>query len=61
MSTFYLPTKFQLHRLINNGDLLADRILCDRHTETESDTLPTKQIVSSKNHKVAFRLWAIFP
>ena len=29
MGTFYLPTKFQLHRprLSNNGDLLADKSL----------------------------------
>ena len=38
--TFYLPTKFQFHRLINNGDLLADRNRWkDRQTDTHTHRL----------------------
>ena len=48
----YQPTMFQLHRLINNGDLLSDRhhwkhtqtdtqTDTQTHTQIETDTLPT--------------------
>ena len=33
MGTFYLPTKFQLHSLVNNGDLFADKN-CWKYTHT---------------------------
>ena len=51
----YLPTKIHFHRLINNGDLLADRNRWTDthtviHTQTESDTLPIKDIGSSKKY-----------
>ena len=52
MGIIYQPTKFQLNRLINNVDLLADRSRWKHihthtythththtHTQTESDTL----------------------
>ena len=50
----YLPTKFQLHRFIDNKDLLADRNhwKCT-HTQTESDTQPIKDIgYSNKGYRV---------
>ena len=53
MSIIYLPSKFQLHRLINNGDLLADRILW-KDTLTHRLNLilsPYNIIGSSKNLK----------
>ena len=38
LPSFTVPTKFQLHRLINNGDLLADRNRWkDRKTDTQTD------------------------
>ena len=51
MSTSYnLPTKFQLHRFINNGDLLSDRNPAEKtNTQTESDTLPIYNRGSSEN------------
>ena len=57
--TFYLPTTFQLHRLTDNGDLIADRnrwkhTYRQTHTRTESDTLPTWDIGSSKNESNSF-------
>ena len=39
----YLPIKFQLHRLINNRDLLADSNRWT-NTQTETDTLPIQDI-----------------
>ena len=39
----FLPTKFRLHRFINNGDLLSDRNHwkhTHRDTHTETDTRP---------------------
>ena len=39
MGILYHSTKFELDRLINNGDLLPDRILWKhRHTCTQTDT-----------------------
>ena len=38
VSILYLSTKFELDRFTNNGDLLADRILCDRHTDSQTHT-----------------------
>ena len=62
VSTIYLPTKFQLHRFINNGDLLADKNrLTDTHTDThtdtqaETDTFTIYHIGSSKK-----RNWLIY-
>ena len=42
----YLSTKFELDQFTNNGDLLADRILWDRHTHTDTHRHTQTHIVT---------------
>ena len=47
----YLPTKFQLHRFISNGDLLSDRNrwkCAHKRTHRQTDTLPIHHMLSTK-------------
>ena len=39
----YLPTKFQLHRFISNGDLLSERNHRDKHTHRHTDRQTDRQ------------------